>query len=568
MNLKKVLLIIRSRWWVLVLMGALGLVAGFVFASLRNDSIEPEFRSEAPVVLIRQTDDDSGRELRGRLSEAQVAAFRANQDVLQSGVYEITTEEGDTEGRLIFVGYGPTEELAQQRATEMRSNYLDTAPVGVEAVEQDLAEYADRVEDIREEIAELESEGQVDGATEQAVSLLSAQLAQLQQTAVQLAVDLALYDFRDIERERAEISAELDVVEDQIAELQARIDELQPDSTTSTERDLRIQALRQQEAEITQQYLELFLNQAEAAAITSAGGIDTDTVSADPISPRLAAVGGSVLGILIALATALLWDFTRKPIWAPDDVVVAPVLGTLSPRRLSTAREGSWYPNARTGRRIGDIQSIRASLEGVIDDFPTVVASGRLGASAKEHKAAVGDLAASLAAVGHSVLLIDADFDTPTPFPEYHSGGPSLAQLLTIAGDDAVFRVELKETLEELRPVSDGLWGLSSGELARRPADVIGGPRFGLLLREAREMADIVLVVASDAADPATLTVTQRVDQIFVVAKARTTTIPHLETVTGALNVRRARFVGVLLLDRRREPIAKLRPSGAHVRRS
>lgn len=568
MTLKKLFVIFRSRWWALVIMGALGLIAGFLFATIRNDNIEPEFRSEAPVILVRQTDDDSGRELRGRLGEAQVGAIRANQDVLQSGIAEITTIEDDTEGKLIFIGFGPTAEAAQQKAIQMRSNYLDTAPVGVEAVQEDLETYANQVAEIREEITELQSQGQLDGAVEQTAHQLSAEIAQLQQTAVQLSVDLALYDFRELERERSDIEAELATVQEAISSLQGELEEIGPERSVDTERDLRIQALQQREAEITQKYLDLFLNQAEAAAITSEGIVETQAVGPEKVSPRLGAVGGFLLGLLIALATTLLWDFARKPIWSSDDIDVAPVLGTLSPRRLSAGRATSWYATAESGRRVADIQSIRASLEGVVDELPVVIGSARLGTSAKEHKAAVADLAASLAAVGRSVLLIDVDFGSASMFPEYDSGGPTVAQLLTMNGDDAVFRVVLKETLEELRPVTRGLWGISAGSVSHRPADVVSGLRFDIVLAEAREMADIVLVVATEAADPATLTVAQRVDDIFVVAKSRSTTIPHLETVTRALDTRRARFLGVVVLDRRREPIARLRPSGAHVKHS
>jgi Mrp family chromosome partitioning ATPase len=166
------------------------------------------------------------------------------------------------------------------------------------------------------------------------------------------------------------------------------------------------------------------------------------------------------------------------------------------------------------------------------------------------------------------VLLIDADFSSPSVFPEYESGGPTLAEMLTVPGDEAVFRVAVKEALEGLQAVVPELWGLSAGDLDRRPADVVGSRRFDVLIRESKEIADIVLVVTPEAAEPATLTIVQRVEELFLVAKARSTTIPHLETVVDALDSRRARFLGVVLLDRRREGVAKLRSRGAHVRKS
>lgn len=565
--MRRLVLIVRSRWWAFLLVGLVGMAAGYLFASIRNANIEPRFESEASVVLLRQSDDESGRELQGRLSEAQRAAIRVNGEVLEAGTAEIRTEVGETEGVLLFVGYGGTGEDAGAIALGMRDDYLETAPVGVEAVEEELAQYADEVAEIRAQISELGAEQQTEDAVDPAVSLLSAELAELQQRAVQLAVDLALYEFRDLERERTDIEAELETVRLAIVETQAQLDALQPDPEVNTDRDLRVQALQQQEAELTQEYLDLFLNQAEVAEITSLGVVETTEVSATPVSPRLGAVGGFLLGLLVSLAAALLYDLLRKPIWSPADITTVPVLGSLSPRRLSPGAL-SWYGSAHGGRRIGDIQAIRASLEGTLGDRPVAVASARLGGSAKEHKAAVADLASSLAAVGKTVLLIDADFGSPSTFPEFESGGPTLARLLTVDADDAVFRVAVKETLEGLRAVVPGLWGLSAGDLDRRPADVVGSRRFDALVRESKEIADIVLLVTPEAAEPATLTIAQRVDELFLVAKARSTTIPHLETVVDALGSRRARFLGAVLLDRRREGVAKLRSRGAHIRRS
>ncbi|HEX6286302.1 MAG TPA: hypothetical protein VFZ80_02365, partial [Acidimicrobiia bacterium] len=321
----RLLLIVRSRWWAFLLVGLIGMAAGYLFATIRNDNIEPRYESEASVVVLRQSDDESGRELQGRLSEAQRAAIRVNTGVLAPGVAEIRTEIGETEGRLLFVGYGETDVDAQALAASMRDDYLETAPVGVEAVEDQLSRYAEDVAAIRAQIAELGAEQQTEEAVDPAVSLLSAELAELQQTAVQLAVDLALYDFRDLERERSDIESELETVRSAIFETQAQLDALQPDPELNTDRDLRVQALQQQEAELTQEYLDLFLNQAEASEITSLGVVETSEVSATPVSPFLGAVGGFLLGLLVSLAVALLYDLVRKPVWSPADIATVPV---------------------------------------------------------------------------------------------------------------------------------------------------------------------------------------------------------------------------------------------------
>jgi len=566
-GMKKVLLMVRVRWWALLIVGIAGLVAGAAFATLHNNSIEPSFKAEAPIVLIRTSSDESGRDLRQRLDDARAVAIEVNESALVDDTAEIVSEIGESDAQLLFIGYGSTEDDATDVASGMRERYLEADPIGVGGVEDDLANYSRQVAAIRNEIAELQSEARVPSATQQTAN--QAQITALQSRTVELAVELALFDVSESERTQEEIEAELQATQAALAEVEAQ-SEAAPltQNPADTERDLRIQALQQQEKEVTQAYLDLFLNQANASELTSEGTVTAIDESPTPVSPRLAGAGGFVLAVLLGIGGLLLLDLAVKPVWSMADLGGVRALGRLASRRLSGSRTSSWYTLARKGRRLTDIQAIRADLQGVMGDSPVTIGIARVGASAKELKAAAADLAASLAAVGRSVLLVDADFDSETGFPEYGGNGPTLAELLSVWAEISVVRVMLKEALEDIEPVVSGLRGVTSGYTDRRPADILAGPAFEMIMDAAREVADVTVVAGPLATDPAMLTIAQRLDFTMILARARSARISRVEAAALALESRRARFLGVMLQDRQGERGGRSRPRGSHVRTS
>jgi hypothetical protein len=565
-GVKKVLLMVRVRWWALLIVGIAGLLAGVAFATVRNNSIEPTLRAEAPILLIRTSGDESGRDLRQRLDDARAIAVGVNESALADDTAEVVSEIGETDAQLLFIGYGSTEADATGIASGMRDRYLEADPIGVGGVEEDLANYSRQVAAIRNEIAELQSEAREPSATEELAN--QAQITQLQSRAVELAVELALFDVSESERSQEEIEAELQATQEALAELEARSVGPLTQNPADTERDLRIQALQQQEKEVTQAYLDLFLNQANAAGLTSEGPVTVIDESPTPVAPRLAGVGGFVLAVLLGIGGLLLLDLAVKPVWSLADLGGVRAMGRLASRRLSGSKAASWYTHARKGRRLSDIQAIRADLQGVMGDDPVIIGIARVGASARELKAAAADLAASLAAVGRSVLLVDADFDSESGLPEYGGSGPTLAELLSVWAEISVMRVMVKEALEDIEPVVPGLRGVTSGYTDRRPADILAGPGFDVVMDAAREVADVIVVAGPLATDPAMLTLAQLLDYTLILARARSASISRVEAAVSALESRRARFLGVLLQDRKGERGGRSRPKGSHVRPS
>jgi hypothetical protein len=140
--MRKLLLIARVRWWALLMVGILGLAAGAVLANLRNDSIEPSFKAEAPIVMLRAANDESGRLLAQRLDAANATANQANESALEGENAEIVSEVGETDARLLFVGYGQPKKT-QNRSPSSADYHLEADPIGV-GVEEDLARITSR----------------------------------------------------------------------------------------------------------------------------------------------------------------------------------------------------------------------------------------------------------------------------------------------------------------------------------------------------------------------------------------------------------------------------------------
>ena len=114
MDLKRIGRLIKARWWVLVLVAALGAIPAVVITSRRNDAIQPVFQSTRTVTFTQGEADRTGDGLSSAVEAAQIDAEEANEEALArlGGAASIT---GDTqEGTLTFQVFARDQETARQ----------------------------------------------------------------------------------------------------------------------------------------------------------------------------------------------------------------------------------------------------------------------------------------------------------------------------------------------------------------------------------------------------------------------------------------------------------------------
>ena len=150
------------------------------------------------------------------------------------------------------------------------------------------------------------------------------------------------------------------------------------------------------------------------------------------------------------------------------------------------------------------------------------------------------NLAAAFAQIARSVLLIDADLRRPACHRLFGKAStPGLAELLTG-----------QCTLEDVLVVADGrsLTLLPAGTLPPNPTELLASPEMRLLLAEAAERFDYVVVDSAAAfgvADP--LVLSTLVEGVVVVARQGKTRRRFLKKLHARLARARAPLVGVVL---------------------
>lgn len=210
-----------------------------------------------------------------------------------------------------------------------------------------------------------------------------------------------------------------------------------------------------------------------------------------PIAPNTKrnVVAALFAGLLLGLIAAYLREVLDTRVRRPEDVVQAvgvPVIGTLrSDRRASPG--GPIESVLSGGPQAEEIRRIRTNLQmiGRVGVPKAFVFSSALAGEGKSYTSI--RVAASFAAAGDKVLLIDADLRRPT-----------VAGQLGI--EEAVGLTEIlvgRATFDEVsQPVVSGLVVLASGAIPPNPSELLTSREFEELLEWSAENFDTVIIDA------------------------------------------------------------------------
>lgn len=564
MNARRFFKLLATRWWLIVIVALAGSATAFQVAEWSNRQIEETWEANAPVLILRTNSENEGTyeaRLRGIEATARVGLAPLLTD---SETYQM--ESNVNLGRLVFIARAPTRADAIQRAEDLRAAYEESGPSGdiADDLRAQLNDAALQIASLRDERSRLTAGTPIDPGVAAELSLMESQLSSLRQRAAALSLGVRFaelgtaLDDEGIPRPVEEVQQELDAVRSVTARLQGQYDRLRAANPTAQppeegdNLDLLVldQKIRQAEA----LYIETSLDLEELLGGNAPNVFSTETgvrnATEIPTSQTRAGLIGLVLGAALALSVLVGTDRLRRPVLGIEDDLALPVRATVSPARRGSDPAAPWYTDG-AGRRRSDIQVLRAALDGAMTTGAVSIGLSGLGTNETAVQELAADLAVSIAASDHKVLLVDAAFGSPSQLPEFGSEGPSLADIVTYSATPDEARGDLKLLLVDRDEVVPQLTAIHAGEFTTDPVDMVASRRFRDLLQVARDVVEITIVAAPRWGDPATDMLTQRVDFLVLVGRTNKTTAPAVEEAAAELAGRTASAAGLVLLRRR-----------------
>ena len=271
----------------------------------------------------------------------------------------------------------------------------------------------------------------------------------------------------------------------------------------------------------------------------------TPNGSAVAPKPKRDALLGGVIGLFLGCGLALLIDFLDRRLKTLEDIerayggypVIASIPQTRSPRPGSVAAQlvgpaGEAYRMLRESLRFVDPAGAARCF---------VITS----AEESEGKSTVAvNLACALAAVGRTVVLIEADMRRPTAAAQLgvSADAPGLSDLLISEGNLHDYLIT--------RPGEPNLAILPSGVNPPNSADLLSAGRMSAVVTSVREDAEVVIIDSPPllpVADTRVLIRLPEIDGLILVARAGTSRRDRVRSARRILEQSGSRVFGLVI---------------------
>ncbi|MEX2250741.1 MAG: hypothetical protein WD895_01575 [Acidimicrobiia bacterium] len=546
MELKRLLRVLRDRWYVILGVGLLGLLAGWYFTVLANDNRDAQIQATIAIrfdPLEGQTAEALAVQRDTTLEKARLAAG----ELLFADPTSIIEIDAIT-GRLAFRALGNTEAEANVKASALLDAYRDVDPAAGGSVEARLAGVLDKAALIEAQIAEL----QITLTPEE--QALVADLASLDQQI--LATSEALT--QALVEEDAASAVELPMATTRRQQLQEAFNELEteratagaaPSTTLSVADQFRLTSLQNGLALLGVEYDQLNLR--------ALGIIDNRTIdpvvfldlTGDPANPLINGLIGLIGGIALALFGLVFITRATKPVWLPEDLDV-PFLGEVPTRRVGAGLGEAWYDTTEGGFRKPAIQALRSVVEAQLPSTGATLAVTAHNVAGPGVHALTTDLAVSMASAGSSVLLVDADFASDSAMGEYRVGGSSLSGVLALNPESMGFDRAVAAAVAGALFVRPDLAVIPAGPPPPSPGDALAGRQFRAFVEEAVRHFDVVVVAVGDIGTPAAQVAMQRLRRSVLVLTPGRSTMPRVNGLVFDVAQRQVSMMGAVFLQR------------------
>jgi capsular exopolysaccharide synthesis family protein len=354
-----------------------------------------------------------------------------------------------------------------------------------------------------------------------------------------------------VDRYAANVAGQVQRLEQQIQDEQARIDELQAETKPLSSRDsAEVVRLQQQITADRARYFTVLQGQSDIEVNVARSSDDVTVVSPAtrpglPVSPKplLNAGLAAGAGLVLAVCLALLLDHLDQSIKTDEDLIERTGLVPLShvplaeqPRSLRTRTALDGDPAMAEPYKTLRTNVLFSSLD---RPLRTIAVTSAIPGEGKSTVAA--HFATALAAAGHATVLLDCDFRRPAQhriFGRIRNVG--LTNL--ILGE--VSEAEAIQPVERL----PGLWLTTTGPTPANPSELLGSARMrelleGLIARFRYVVIDTPPVNA--VADP--LVVASYADATLMVVEHGRATFPTVKQALRSLSLVQARVLGAVM---------------------
>jgi Mrp family chromosome partitioning ATPase len=554
--------IVRARWWVITVMGLLGLGAAVAYTNYQNENIEPRHRAVATIeFIVAETDEPAtptpsrnaptggGGAAADLVETAEEAALEINALLLEQPNISL---RADTEnGTLEFSATAPSADLAEEIVVEMRDKYVAVDPTAVD-VDAEIATLIDEAMVLQSQLDELEPPPEPE-APEVPVA------AQARIDVLESQIGSAIGDVADLEDEleaaegdeaKAEIQAQIEAIVTRVTELRQEVADLTPDEPEPVEFELSPGEQLQQtaaEARLTaisaeyQEFLDIEKS-GDRIDLPEIMLLDETPAQADLI---LGGLIGLIAGAIAGLVVLVLIDRVQGTVWTPRDMAQVPTLAEvpqhgsrveLRPRRYQAVRQKG-------------VQSVRSAVLGLYHAAgPTTIGFTSLGTSEESTSEFVLDIARSLAGVGRSVLLIDGQLLALPALRDDLSGGSTLADLVVQDTDDVVLSRKMAHVLDACVQLAPNLAVLPGDPGSVDAVDILASKSFRTLTQRAQDDFDVVMVVGPSALSPFAYVMTGLVSAYVVVTTVGKTRQAQIAQLATQFAGSRSRLIGAVLL--------------------
>jgi len=546
MELKRLLRVLRDRWYVVLGVGLLGLGAGWYFTDLANDNREQQIRASFFIRFEAQEGQSAEAletEREASLEKARLAAGPLIQEDPTN-----TVEIDPITGRLAFRAFGTTNEEAIDNARGLVDAYLQVDPAAGGPIEEKLEDVLERAAIIEAQIAELQlTFTPEEQAVVTALAELDQQILATNEALTQARVD----EDAATAAELPEATARRQNLEDALLELQADKAELGavPGTTLSIADQFRLSSLQNGMAILSAEFERLNL---QALGIVDSGSIDpviTEDLTGAPGDPIVNGLIGLLGGIALAMFGLVFITRATKPVWLAEDLEIA-FLGEVPARRVGTGMGEAWYDATEGGARKPAIQALRSVVEAQLPSTGATLAVTGHNVPAQGVHALTTDLAVSMASAGSSVLLVDADFASDSAMGEYKVGGSSLSGVLALNPESLGFERAVAAAVSNSLFVRPDLAVVPSGPPPASPGDAIAGRQFRAFIEEAVKHFDVVVVAVGDIGTPAAQVAMQRLRRSVLVLTPGRSTMPQVNGLVFDVVQRQVSILGSVFLQR------------------